>query len=166
MYHFLLQNIVRFTVLVLIQVLVLNNIQFLGFINPYIYILFIISLPIKNPRWFSLILAFALGIVMDMFTNTLGLHAFACVLVAFLRNPLINLFASNEDNINFTPSFNTFGTADYVKYVFIIVLIHHFTLYYMEVFSFANFWMTAYRAALSSLITISIVLSVQLLGRK
>lgn len=152
--------------LVLIQVLVLNNIQFLGFINPYIYILFIISLPIKNPRWFSLILAFALGIVMDMFTNTLGLHAFACVLVAFLRNPLINLFASNEDNINFTPSFNTFGTADYVKYVFIIVLIHHFTLYYMEVFSFANFWMTAYRAALSSLITISIVLSVQLLGRK
>jgi len=166
MHQFLLQNSVRLIVLILVQVLVLNNIQFLGFINPYIYVLFIISLPVKTPRWFSLILAFALGITVDMFTNTLGLHTFACVLVAFLRNPLINIFAHNEDNINFTPSFNTFGTADYVKYVFIIVLIHHFTLYYMEVFNFANFWMIAYRAVLSSLITISIILGVQLLKRQ
>jgi len=165
--HFLIQNIARFILLMLIQVLVLNNVQFLGFINPYIYVLFIISLPVKTPRWFSLILAFALGITMDIFTNTLGLHAFACVLVAFLRNPLIKIFALNEDNIDFTPSFSTFRTkADYVKYVFIIVLIHHFTLYYMEVFSFVNFWTTAYRALISSLITISIILGIQLLGRK
>jgi len=164
--HFLIQNIARLLVLILIQVLVLNNIQFLGFINPYIYIVFIISLPVKTPRWLSLILAFILGITIDAFTNTLGLHAFACVLVAFLRNPLINIFAHNEDNINFTPSFNTFRTADYIKYIFIIVLIHHFTLYYMEVFNFTNFWITAYRALISSLITISIILGVQLLGRK
>jgi len=164
--HFLIQNIARFVVLMLVQVLVLNNVQFLGFINPYIYVLFIISLPVKTPRWLSLILAFILGITIDVFTNTLGLHAFACVLIAFLRNSLINIFAHNEDNINFTPSFNTFGTADYIKYVFISVLIHHFTLYYMEVFSFANFWITAYRALISSLITIAIILGVQLLGKK
>ena len=164
--HFLIQNIIRFIVLILIQVLVMNNIQFLGFINPYIYVLFIISLPVKTPHWLSLVLAFILGITVDIFTNTLGLHAFACVLIAFLRNPLIKIFAPNEDNINFTPSFNTFRTADYMKYVFILVLVHHFTLYYMEIFSFANFWITAYRASISSLITISIILGVRLLGKK
>jgi rod shape-determining protein MreD len=165
MSHFLFQNIVRFIALVLIQVLVLNNVQFLGFINPYIYVLFIILLPVKTPRWLSLILAFVLGLTIDMFTNTLGLHAFASVLVTFLRNPIIKIFTTNEDNINFTPSFNTFGIVPYIKYVFIIILIHHFTLYYMEIFSFTNFWITAYRAALSSLITISIILGVQMLKK-
>ncbi len=87
-----LQNILSFVLLVLFQVLALNNIQFLGFINPYIYILFIIALPVKTPRWLSLILAFILGLTLDIFSNTLGMHAFATVLIAFLRNGIINLF--------------------------------------------------------------------------
>ena len=166
MAHLLFQNTIRFITLILIQVLVLNNIQFLGFINPYIYILAIISLPVKTPRWMSLFLAFGLGVTIDMFTNTLGLHAFACVLVAFLRNPLINHFTTNEDNVNFTPSFHTFGISSYIKYALLLVFIHHFTLYYMEVFSFANFLITAYRAALGVLITISIILAVQMMSKK
>jgi rod shape-determining protein MreD len=165
MAHLLFQNTIRFITLILIQVLVLNNIQFLGFINPYIYILAVISLPVKMPRWMSLLLAFGLGITIDMFTNTLGLHAFACVLLAFLRNPLINFFTTNEDNVNFTPSFRAFGIAPYIKFVVLRVLIHHFTLYYMEVFNFTHFLITAYRAGLSSLITISIILAWQMLKR-
>ena len=165
MVHLLFQNTIRFITLLLIQVLVLNNIQFLGFINPYIYILAVISLPVKMPRWMSLLAAFGLGVTIDMFTNTLGLHAFACVLVAFLRNPLITFFTTNEDNVNFTPSFRTFGVAPYIKFVVLLVLIHHFTLYYMEVFSFKHFLITAYRAGLSSLITISIILAWRLLRK-
>jgi len=164
--QFLLQNIVRFIVLILIQVLVLNNIHFLGFINPYVYVLFILSLPVKTSRWFTLILSFVSGITIDVFSNTLGLHAFACVLVAFLRDPFMKLFATIEENINFSPSFRTFGIGAYIKYAVSLVLIHHFVLYYMEVFTFANFWITAYRVLLSSLITISIILGVQLLKSK
>ena len=80
--------------LVLIQVLALNNIQFLGFLNPYIYILFILSLPVKLPNWITLLLAFVLGLTIDAFSNTMGMHAFATVLVAFLRGGIINLFIS------------------------------------------------------------------------
>jgi len=165
MAHLLTQNIVRFIVLILLQVLVLNNIQFLGFINPYLYILAIISLPVKTPRWLSLLLAFGLGLTIDVFTDTLGLNALVCVLIAFLRNPLIKLLVSNEDNVNFTPSFSTFGFASYVKYVIVLILIHHFALYYLEVFSFTNFLTTAYRASLSSIITIAIILTWQMLRK-
>jgi len=165
MIQILLQNIARFVILVLIQVLVLNNIQFLGFINPYIYVLFILSLPVKSERWLTLILSFVLGITIDVFSNTLGLHAFACVLIGFLRDPLVKLSTTLEENVNFSPSFTTFGIATYIKYVVILVLVHHINLFYMEMFTFEHFWVTMYRALISFAITISIILGVQLLKR-
>ena len=121
-----LQNIFRFLLLVLVQVLVLNNIQFLGFINPYIYILFILSLPVRLPRWAALLLAFGLGLTIDIFSNTPGMHAFASVMLAFLRNPVINLFISIDEGNNPTPSVYTFSVGTYVKYVVVMVFIHHF----------------------------------------
>jgi len=103
-----LQNIFRFIFLVLFQVLVLNNIQFLGYINPYVYILFVLALPVQTPRWFTLFLAFCLGLTIDTFSNTMGMHAFAAVMVAFLRNGTIKLFTAIEEGNNPTPSFHTF----------------------------------------------------------
>lgn len=166
MVQMLFQNIGRFIILVFIQVLVLNNIQFLGFVNPYIYILFILALPVKTSRWLTLILSFILGIAIDIFSNTLGAHAFSCVLIAFLRDPFIKLFTTVEENVNYSPAFATFGIGAYIKYVVILVLIHHLTLYYLEAFTFAHFWLTMYRALLSSLITILLILGMQLLGMK
>lgn len=161
----IIQNIVRFVVLVPVQVLVLNNIQFLGFINPYIYVLFILSLPVRTSRWLVLILSFVLGIAIDIFSNTLGLHAFACVLIAFLRGPFIKLFAGTEENVNYTPSFATFGISAYIKYVVFMVLTHHFTLYFLEVFSFAHFQDTLLRAFISSLTSMAVIFGIQVLKR-
>ena len=160
-----LRNTLRFILLILVQVWVLNNIQFLGYINPYIYILFILALPVKLNRWIVLLLAFATGMCIDMFSDTLGLHTFATVLIGFLRAPVLKLVASYEDNVNFEPSFHTIGVAGYVKYAIALVLIHHFTLFYMEAFTFTHFWITFYRALLSSAVTILLIFGVQLLKR-
>ena len=161
-----IQNILSFVVLVLFQVLALNNVQFLGFINPYIYILFIIALPVRTPRWLSLILAFILGLTIDIFSNTLGMHAFATVLIAFLRNGIINLFIVLEENDNPAPSFRSLGVAAYVKYMVLMVLIHHFCLFFLEAFSFAHPGLILSKIALSSIVTILILLGVVSLQRK
>jgi len=161
-----LQNIFRFILLVLFQVLVLNNIQFLGYINPYLYILFILSLPVQTPRWFSLVLAFAIGLTIDIFSNTPGTHTFATVLIAFLRNGIIKLFTSIEEGNNPTPSFYTFGVGAYIKYVVIIVFIHHTTLFYLEAFSFAHFWIISSKIVLSSLLTILVIMGIQSIKTK
>jgi len=161
-----LQNIFRFILLVLFQVLVLNNIQFLGYINPYLYILFILSLPVQTPRWFSLVLAFAIGLTIDIFSNTPGTHTFATVLIAFLRNGIIKLFTSIEEGNNPTPSFYTFGVGAYIKYVVIIVFIHHTTLFYLEAFSFAHFWIISSKIVLSSLLTILLIMGIQSIKTK
>jgi len=161
-----LQNIFRFILLVLAQVLVLNNVQFLGFINPYIYILFILSLPVLTPRWLSLILAFALGITVDAFSNTMGMHAFAAVLIAFLRNGTVKLFIALDEGNNPTPSFYTFGVSAYVKYIVVLVFIHHATLFFLEAFTLTNFWFTLSKIILSSVVTILLILGIQSLKTK
>ena len=161
-----LQNIFRFILLVLFQVLVLNNIQFLGFINPYIYILFILALPVRTPRWFALLLAFGIGITIDVFSNTGGMHAFASVLVAFLRNGSIKLFTAIEEGNNPTPSFHTFGISAYVKYVVLLVFIHHTTLFILEAFTVAHFWLMLAKIIFSSLITVLLILGIQSLNKK
>lgn len=161
-----IQNIFSFVILVLIQVLALNNIQFLGYINPYIYILFILSLPVKFPRWLSLILAFILGLTIDVFSNTIGMHTFATVLIAFFRNGIIKLFTSIEEGSNPIPSFYSFGVGAYIKYVVFMVLLHHSALFLLEAFSFSIFWMTVLRILLSSFVTVLIVLGIRSFNRK
>ena len=161
-----LQNIFRFVLLVLFQVLVLNNIQFLGYINPYLYILFILALPVQLPRWFLLIMAFVLGLTIDAFSNTIGMHAFATVFVAFFREGIIKLFTNIEEGNNPTPSFHTFGVSAYIKYVVLMVIIHHTTLFILEAFSFSNFWIMLTKIILSSLVSITLILGIQSIKTK
>jgi len=161
-----LQNIFSYLILVLFQVLVLNNIQFLGYINPYLYILFILTLPVQTPRWFTLVLAFAIGLTIDIFSNTPGTHAFATVLIAFLRSGTIKLFTSIEEGNNPTPSFYTFGVSAFIKYVVLMVVIHHATLFFLEAFSFVNFWIVTSKIVLSSLFTILLIMGIQSIKTK
>jgi rod shape-determining protein MreD len=161
-----IQNIIWFIVLVLAQVLALNNIQFLGFINPYIYILFVLSLPVKLPRWITLLLAFGLGLTIDAFSNTMGMHAFASVLVAYFRDGVIKLFTSIEEGNNPTPSFYTFGVGAYIKYIVTMVLLHHTTLFLLESFSFNHLWILIFKIILSSLVTILLILGIRSLNKR
>ena len=158
-------NIIRFILLALFQVLVLNNIEFLGYVNPFLYILFLLSLPVHTPRWLTLVLAFVLGLTIDAFSNTMGMHAFSTVLAAFFRLAIINLFISIEEGNNPTPSFHTFGLSAYLKYLVLIVLIHHTTLFLLEAFSLLNFWILSTKIILSSLVTILLIVGYQLLNK-
>lgn len=157
----IIQHIFSFVLLVLIQVLVLNNIQFLGYINPYIYILFLLSLPVQVPRWAVLILAFLLGMSIDVFSNTPGMHSFATVLIAFFKDGVIKLFTSIEEGNNPSPSFHTLGVSAYMKYLITMVIIHHTTLFVLESFSFSNIWIILGKTLLSSFITILLIAGIQ-----
>ncbi|MCS5551365.1 MAG: rod shape-determining protein MreD, partial [Gammaproteobacteria bacterium] len=85
------QHIVRFIILVAIQVLVLNNVQISGYLNPYVYILFIMLLPPKLPKALVLILAFVMGFTIDIFSDSYGIHTAASVLLAYIRPSILSL---------------------------------------------------------------------------
>ena len=94
-----IRNIARFVFLVLLQVLIFNNIQVFSFITPFIYILFIILLPFETPKWLRLILGFFLGLLVDMFSNSGGIHIASTVLIAFI-SPWVHKILSSRDDFD------------------------------------------------------------------
>lgn len=163
----MIKQILKFTVLfiflVLLQVLVLNNIQMGGYINPYFYVLFILMLPFETANWLLLILAFALGICIDTFSSTMGMHTSAILLMAFLRPAVLKLIAPRDGyDTNQSPSIQDFDFRWFTIYVSILVFAHHFVLFFVEAFRFSDFFFTFTKVILSSILTILLIFISQL----
>ena len=153
-----LKNIGRFFFLVFFQILILNNIQFSGYITPYFYIYFILLLPFETPRWLLLSGAFLLGITIDIFSNTPGLNAAACVMMAFIRPFIISSISSGTEFMMGThPSLKNQGIKWFAYYSVILILSHHFVLFYLEIFRFTEFFQTLLRILLSTAFTLLLV---------
>ena len=121
-----------FIFFVVLQVLVLNNIQLFKIIIPLLYIYVIIKMPINLTRSAVIILSFILGFVIDIFGNTLGLHAAACTLIGFFRQSLLNTFSERDLIEGSAPSYYTLGVGAFIRYSFSMVILHHTTLYLIE----------------------------------
>jgi rod shape-determining protein MreD len=157
----------QFLVLVLLQVFILNHIQLGGYVNPYLYILFILILPINTPKWLLLVLGFVLGLTIDLFTHTPGMNSSATVLIAFIRPYVLEIIAPREGyEKDSSPRVKLYGFTWFLRYTVILVLVHHFVLFYIEVFRFTDFFYTLGRVILSTAFsTILIVTSQYLIYR-
>lgn len=150
-----IQIILQFVVLVLLQLLLFNNIRFSGFINPYVYVLFFILLPFDFSGTLMLVLGLVMGLILDLFMGTPGVHSLATVLIAFARPGVLNLIAPHDGyDLNTLPRVSQMGLIWFVKYAAIIIVIHHLVLFYAEVFSFSHFFFTLLKAVLSSVFTL------------
>lgn len=167
MINLLPRYILSFLLLVLIQVLILNNIQLSGYINPYIYILFILTLPLNTPKWALLVLGFLLGLSIDLFTHTVGMHASATVFLAFLRPGLLNSMEPRGGyELDTRPSIQNYGLRWFFIYVALSVLAHHLFLFFIEVFKLESFFQTLLRALLSGLFSLVLILFIKLFVKK
>jgi rod shape-determining protein MreD len=166
--YIIAQNIARFLIVVLFQVLVMNNVMINGFMIPYIYILFILLMPFETPRWMQLLSGFMLGMGIDLFMSTPGMHTAATVLISFVRPYLLNLLAPRDGyETDSFPRIHYYGFFWFLKYTLIIVGIHHFVLFYLEIFQLKDFLSTLLRVILSSILSAStIVLSQYFVFRK
>ena len=156
--------ILQFLVLVLLQVFILNNVQLGGLINPYIYILFIILLPINTPKWLLLVSGFVLGMSIDIFSHTPGMNSSATVFMAFVRPYVLEIIAPREGyEKDSSPRLKIYGFAWFLRYTFILVLAHHFVLFYVEVFRFSDFFLTFSRVILSTIFSTLLIVTSQYL---
>ncbi|MGJ5641952.1 rod shape-determining protein MreD [Formosa sp. S-31] len=158
-------HILRFIVLVLVQVIILNHINFLGYINPYLYILFILLFPIKNNRLVFLLLSFLLGLIIDMFSDSGGIHAAACVSIAYLR-PLILKWTFGAAYEHNTVKFNSIEFGSRLLYISMLTIIHHFILFLLEVFNFSEIILTLQKTLFSSIFTILLTTIVTIIFSK
>ncbi len=145
----------------LIQVLVLNEVLFSSYINPFLYILLIITLPLKTPKWFLLSYAFLLGFSIDLFSASLGFHSTATVLIAFVK-PLISKITIPHNILAETDeiTLKKIGNKSFITFSLFLVLIHNSCLFITEHLSFTLDLFG--KIVASSVVTIIIILITQL----
>jgi len=157
-------NIVRFLGLLLLQILVLNEIELHGFIHPYIYPLFILLLPFETPRWAQLLSAFMLGLMVDIYANTIGFHAAASVWLAFIRTSIMQF---NSPPGGYAPEqkpvLTIMGFNWSVIYIVAGVFLHHIVLFAIEAGSFTNILSTLGKIGASTIISSFLMMLYQFL---
>lgn len=162
----LIQGII-FLFLLFFQVLVSNSISLWGIITPMVYIMFILTLPFQMPKWQVVSLGFIMGFSLDLFTGILGHHAAACVLIAFMRMPIIKLIPSHisfEEHLR--PILWDMHFSWYVQYSFYLTLIHHVFYFFLDSMSFHNFFLVLGIAFLNSFASVLFILIFQILFYK
>jgi hypothetical protein len=162
----LVRNIIRFILFVLLQVYVLNRIPHLHrFITPYIYYLFILWLPFSVSRQWLLLIGFFTGLVLDYFMMTPGLHAAACVLVAYVRPFLISLLSPKDlSELNYRePSPKAMLWTPYAVYVFVLTLLHHTYMVFLEWLDVGNFLNFIIKVVSTTGISLLLVFTAELL---
>ncbi|MFI5133324.1 MAG: rod shape-determining protein MreD [Chitinophagales bacterium] len=160
------KNTIRFILFILVQVYVLNKIpQLHRFVSPYLYYLFILWLPFNISRFWLLVIGFITGLSLDYFMMTPGLHAAACVLIAYFRPYVINLLMPKDiSEFNFRePSPKAMGWTPFAVYVLILTLLHHGYMVFLEWLDFGSFLGFIIKVIATSGISMLMIFTVELL---
>ena len=146
-------NIVRFVLLLLVQVVICNHIDLFGYIDPYIYIIFIFLFPIRDERLILLLVSFLLGMLVDLFSDSGGVHAAAAVCLAYARPVLLKTsFGMLYEHHSI--KFSTTDIGSLITYISLGTVIHHLILFSLEIFNISNILLILQKTLFSSLFTI------------
>ncbi len=145
--------ITQFVLLVLAQVIIFNNINFLGYLNPYPYILFLLLFPFTSNRSLYIIIAFVTGIIMDMFGDSGGIHTAACLTLAYFR-PVALRFAFGVSYEYNAIRISQASLYERFVYITIMVFIHHLALFFLEVFNISSILYILQKTLFTSIFTI------------
>lgn len=160
----ILTYLARFVGLVLLQILVINNIELNSYINPYVYVSFILLLPINTKAWHVVVISFLTGAVIDAFSSTPGLHIAACNFMGFMRIHYLRATTTKEDmEGKVFPSVSQKGIVWFAVYGFVMIFLHHLLLFFLEIYGFNEFFSTLSRVFLSTLVTLLLIIVGQLL---
>jgi len=146
-------NTLRFVLLLAAQITIFNNMNLFGYVNPFPYILFIMLFPVNGNRYSLLLSSFLLGLTMDMFLNSGGVHATSCLILAYFR-PYIFKFSFGLSYEYQTVKINDSLSPERFSFILISVIIHHFSLFILEIFTFEYFFTIITRTILSTLFTL------------
>ncbi len=151
--------IIIFFPIILLQILVFNNIPAIGTITPYLYLTFILILPVTISPTILLLIAFVTGFIVDLSISSLGVHSCATVMMAASRPYFLKLLAPRIGYEKYNvPILANFGTAWTLKYITPCIAIHHITLYFCFTFTFEDVGFLFFRMILNILLTILVII--------
>lgn len=157
----ILKYLLLFIVLVVAQVVVFNHLCLFNVAVPLVFIYFIIKLPVDLSVNWVMTFSFLLGLIIDIFSNTQGMNALSCTVIAAIRLPVLRLYFPREDDMsNPEPSLRTLGPGVYMKYIITVIAIYCTLFFVIEAFTFYNWLLMLIRIAASTLLTFVVILAV------
>lgn len=147
--------------LLFLQVLLFDNLHWLGLVHPFIYIWAIILLPIELPRWVQMLIGATVGMVMDLFTHAPGIHMAGCVMIAYLRPLLVAGVVQDIDRLKGAVTSDTIGMGNWLRILAILVAVHHIIVFMLEAFTFAHFGFTLLQIILSGVFSYTLILMLE-----
>lgn len=147
--------------LLFLQVLLFDNLHWLGLVHPFIYIWAIILLPIELPRWMQMLIGAAIGMVTDLFTHAPGIHMAGCVMIAYLRPLLVAGVVQDIDRLKGAVTSDTIGMGNWMRILAILVAVHHIIVFMLEAFTFAHFGFTLLQIILSGVFSYTLILMLE-----
>ena len=158
-------NIILYIVILLVQVLLLNHINLLGYATPFLYIWLILRLPYDMPKGLVISIGFLTGLIVDIFCNTPGMHALSTTIIAYVRLAVLFLFVQPDDVKNTLGGISSIETSITIRYYAITTLLYCLSLYVIESFSLFNFVTLIIKILSSSLLTIIMILGMESLSK-
>jgi hypothetical protein len=153
-----------FLIYLLYQVLILKNIVLFNSAFCFLYVAYLFFLPVESNTLWLMVVGFLMGFCIDIFYDSLGLHAFACVFVMYVRNYYLSAITPQGGyDSSATPSIATNGMQWFLIYTIPLVFLHHSVLFYVEAGGFDMFWFTLWKIITSTIFTALVTVIVQYL---
>ena len=153
-----IKQIVRALILVLLQVLLFNHLHIASWGFPMVYILCLMNLPVQIPRWLEVIIGAVIGLIIDIFNNSLGVNMAACTAFGLLRPIILSTLVIDVERVKGEICSKSLGAVEYIRCLVSITFIHHFLVFTLESLSWHNWWMVILQTLISSILTIMIIL--------
>lgn len=153
-----IKHIILLVIVFLIQVLLIGNLHLWGICHPYIYILCLLMLPITLPVWAEMLIGVAVGGLMDIFSNTPGVHFASCVLLMYMRRLIIPRLVFEPERLSGPITSESIGPHAFFQYVILLTLLHHTAVLQLSAWSFSHIGWTLLAILVSSLVSIGVIL--------
>lgn len=161
----IIKEIGRLLLVFALQVLLFDHLHIGSLGVLMIYILFLINLPVRTPRWAEMLIGFGVGMLMDIWHSSLGIHIAACVALTFVRPILLTNTIQDVERIKDNLSIQNIGPADYTKCAVLLTILHHFIVLSLEMWNIHLWWMVLLQTLISSAMTLCIILGYEYLKR-
>ena len=160
-----IREIGRLLLVLALQVLLFDHLHIGNWGVVMMYVLFLINLPVRIPRWAEMLIGLTVGLAMDMWHSSLGIHIAACVALSFARPLLLSQAVQDIERIKDNMSIQTIGRIEYTKCAVILTVLHHFIVFSLETWNIHFWWIVLLQTLVSSIMTLCIILGYEYLKR-
>lgn len=158
-----IKYIIQLLACLLVQILLVNHLQLGGYCHPYIYLIGLLLMPITLPQWANMLIGAGIGLLMDINTNSIGVHMSACIALMFARYYLLDFFVADKERLNSEITTESLGISNWLKYSVILVLLHHVMIFTLTEWSLDHWFHLTLEIVISTIVSLLLILSYTLI---